>query len=146
MKDKLKRVLPDAFEWVYVYIGARSGHVGYIGRAKNAERCMKRIFEHRRDNWYLTEKWDVAFIPCINRFESETLETIYINKYHPLWNIAKTGWGLPEHDDSVDIRFLQHIKENSLNNDALLLDYLYTKEWGIKELMIQDGKWERREA
>ena len=91
---KGKQPLPKHLEWVYIYIGKNSKEVGYVGRAKNSSRVEKRVVEHRKEAWYWSEEWELKFCPCLNRCESEYLETIYINKLHAKYNKDKVGWGV----------------------------------------------------
>ena len=90
---EIKMSAPDHLEWVYIYIDAY-GNAGYVGRAKSTKNCYSRLRSHRKEHWYSTKDWWVIFWPCVNRCESEYIETILINLLHPLWNVDKVDWGL----------------------------------------------------
>ena len=108
---KGKQPLPKHLEWVYIYIGKNSKEVGYVGRAKNSSRVEKRVVEHRKEAWYWSEEWELKFCPCLNRCESEYLETIYINKLHAKYNkdkkytmiLSKSGDNILYADKGIDI-------------------------------------------
>ena len=144
-----KQPLPDSFEWVYIYTESDTGELGYVGRAKNAQRCARRIFDHRRDEWYDTAEWDVAFAPVINRFESEIAETILINKYHPKWNRDKTDWGMPVWggfwSDLTPNDFSQRIPEKLCGSAELLLTGLLKIEELTREELLK-GDWKEKEV
>lgn len=142
-------ILPKHFEWVYVYIGKKSNEIGYIGRAKNAERCARRIIEHRNDHWYPSQEWKVAWYPCLNRFESETLEAILINRYNPKWNKDKVGWGLPAYDPDPGSCLSANIENMRTNPEKLITCSNATLamtrfEERLMEILANDG-WKRTE-
>lgn len=139
----MKLTLPSSFEWVYVYVGKKSKEIGYIGRAKSAARLARRIIEHRSDEWYKSESWDARFYPCLNRYESETLETILINRYEPKWNKDKKGWGAPVFPsiDEPSIRDFAHVDEKTITIINLKA-WLKDQEQKIKEEMKASGDWQ----
>ena len=137
-------LLPLSMEWVYAYIDKKTGEAGYIGRAKNAKRLVRRMKEHQSDEWFGKGKWNIYFYPCINRWESEDMETILINKHNPRYNKDKKGWGRPYFGGPCDIsQMMFGIDEE--NNRAVIPEMLYIlirhKEWRLKQEMIKDG-WE----
>ena len=101
-------------EWVYVYKNVNSEEIGYVGRSKNELRCSKRITEHRCEPWHKAGPWKLYFIPCLNRAESEAIETELINRYNPCGNRDKKGWGLFLEDlQSLD-KLGMHISEDAI--------------------------------
>lgn len=139
------RVLPSAFEWVYVYINKDTKEVGYVGRAKNAKRCARRIIEHRSDTWYSCGEWEIAFCPCLNRYESETMETVFINMYNPKWNKDKKGWGLPITTNIELSDAYGRTLEKQITIDATA-EGLREIERQLRATMIKSGDWIKQEV
>ena len=139
-----KHVLPKHFEWLYAYIGKDSGKVGYVGRSKNIKRCAIRLCEHKRDPWYSSEEWEWAFWPCLNRYESETLETIFINRYDPKWNKDKKGWGLPY--DGPTIEMMSKADEKLLDTIDMVSYMLDIYEQQLRDAMLDSGDWKEAES
>ena len=119
---------PKYLEWVYMYFNKNTHNFGYIGRAKNSNRCAIRIMEHRSEEWCKDKDWTIAFCPCLNRTESEMMETLCINTYHPNVNKDKVGWGLLLGCHIPEVVDLPQIKESERKPVAYIQSFLETYE------------------
>ncbi len=142
----MKAVVPERFEWVYVYLGKQTDAVGYVGRAKNSSRCARRLFEHRSDSWYTSEKWKLFVCPCANRCESEYIETTYINRYKPKYNKGKVGWGTMLDDNIIELERLPSFDEDMVTCKEQAEWALNDYETQIKTAMVNSGEWEMQPA
>lgn len=129
-------ILPKHFEWVYVYIGAQTHRVGYVGRAQSASNCVNRLRDHFRDEWINVEPWEVVLYPCLNRFESEHIETVLINKYSARYNKDKCGWGLPLDEFFPDLEGANGFPID-LDNPPFYADLYYVKSATIERMLIE---------
>lgn len=141
-------ILPKDFNFVYIYVEVDTEEVAYIGRVDSPRRAGARIHDHRCEKWYHGVDYAVAFIPCLNRFESEMLETVLINRYDPKYNIDKKGWGRSVDDNPHggydDINSLKFIYEKGLSLRGVE-ESLEELQRHIKKLMVDSGEW-REEA
>lgn len=125
---------PKHLEWVYIYVGEDSGSVGYVGRSKNAKRCAERLASHRREEWYSSERWIVYFCPCLNRNESESIETELINRHNAKWNKDKRNWGTFL-EDEIDINKMPRVSERQFSEASMIatglsaLEKRILKQW-----------------
>lgn len=80
-------------EWVYIYRDIESKRIDYIGRSSNTHTFVNRIRAHKKDKWFVDNKYELLVCPARCRAESEAFETELINVYNPKYNIDKKGWG-----------------------------------------------------
>lgn len=145
----LNNILPNDFEFVYVYVDMNTEEVAYIGRVKSPKRAGARIHDHRCEKWYHKGEYAIAFIPCVGRWESEWLETLLINRYEPKYNKDKKGWGRPIDDNPVgscdDINTMRFMPEKSCDQEGVKETLtIYQEE--LKKLMLESGDWQIKEA
>lgn len=137
-------VIPKKLEWVYVYIEKDTDEIGYIGRAKNSKRVARRILEHRREEWHDSGSWVLALWPCINRCESEYLETVLINTLFPKYNKDKVGWGTMIDSNPPQLEEMIQIDEANIYYHELLTNCLDEYESKLKAEMLKSGEWRER--
>lgn len=141
-------ILPKDFNFVYVYVDMSTEEVAYVGRVDSPCRGGRRLHEHRCEKWYHRGEYAIAFIPCLNRFESETIETQLINRYSPKYNKDKKGWGLPIDDNPEgwgNINNLGYVSEKAMDEVGITLA-LEAMQNNLKEAMVKSGDWREVEV
>lgn len=142
----VSHVLPTDFNFVYVYVNLDTDEIAYIGRVDSPHRGGMRLHDHRCESWYKHNKYAIGYIACLNRLESETVETELINRYDPKYNKDKKGWGLwidaeDEPTGIMDINNMRFLREDML--DKVGVEMLLTEmQDQLKKAMIKIDGWE----
>lgn len=80
-------------EYVYRYTDIESGIVKYIGRTTSLK---LRIGQHQLEDDFRNGNWEIHYVECQSRSQSEALESHFISVYQTdQWlNKAKREWGI----------------------------------------------------
>lgn len=126
-------------EYIYKYVEKDSGQPVYVGRATESN-WPRRLDQHKRDDWYEFDKYEVYFYKVSTRTDSESLEAHFISKYgtDEYNNKAKARWGELTFVDEVQ---WEKYDEHTMQKDRSSLDVRYSI--ALQKLNCIDAEIER---